>query len=86
MDDNIRLTWIPGSNVTTLRYTYKDRGRIQTEDIALTDADREAGEYKITGLNSNRSYTFSLLNGEKVRGSKTVKTAKGLPSADYIVN
>ena len=24
LDDNIRLTWIPGSNVTTLRYTYKD--------------------------------------------------------------
>lgn len=86
LDDNIRLTWIPGSNVTTLRYTYKDsEGEIQTEDIALTDADREAGEYKITGLNSNRSYTFSLLNGEKVRGSKTVKTAKGLPSADYTV-
>ncbi len=86
LDDNIRLTWIPGSNVTTLRYTYKDsEEEIQTEDIALTDADREAGEYKITGLNSNRSYTFSLLNGEKVRGSKTVKTAKGLPSADYIV-
>ena len=86
LDDNIRLTWIPGSNVTTLQYTYKDTGgEIQTEDIALTDEDRAAGEYKITGLNSNRSYTFNLLDGEKVRGSKTVKTAKGLPSADYTV-
>lgn len=86
LDDNIRLTWIPGSNVTTLQYSYKDsEGEIQTESISLTDADRAAGEYKVTGLNSNRTYKFDLLDGEKVRGSKTVKTAKGMPNADYVV-
>lgn len=85
LDDNIRLTWIPGSQVTALKYTYKNEEGEQEEIITLSDEDRAAGEYRVTGLNTNRQYKFELLDGEKVRGALTVKTQKGLPTADYMV-
>lgn len=86
LDESIRLTWIPGSSATHIVMTVTIDDEPVVTTVQLTDADLQAAEYTFTGLKSNKTYKFEIYNGERLLGAKTVKTAKGLPNADLMVN
>lgn len=90
LDESIRLTWIAGSSVDKIVYTYNVKDEdgnetAQADTIYLSESDIAAGEYTITGLTPNKSYAFTLYYGDKVRGSAKAKTAKGVPSANVVI-
>ena len=84
LDESVRLTWIEGSHVTKLVASTTVDEEPEETTVMLTDADRAAAEYTFTGLRSNKTYTFSIYNGDILLGAKTVKTAKGMPAADLM--
>jgi len=86
LDESIRLTWIAGSRATHIVMTVTIDDEPVVTTVQLTDTDLQAAEYTFTGLKPNKTYKFEIYNGERQLGAKTVKTAKGLPDADLMIN
>lgn len=81
--DAIRVTWKPGMEVTHLIVTDSE-GNETRVDI---DADaKAAGEMTVTGLNPLTAYTFSIYNGEAMRGTCSASTTAAAPKGDYTYN
>ncbi len=82
-ENTIRLTWLAGAEVTHIEVTAA--GDETATTINLTDEEKAAGEYTVTGLSPLTAYTFVIYNGETKRGTLTVSTAASMPAADYKV-
>jgi hypothetical protein len=82
LENSVTLRWITKTGtVTHITYTTSENGQDVTETRTLTDAEIAAGVCTITGLKENKTYKFAIYNGEVLRGTKTVKTAKAMPWA-----
>lgn len=81
LEDRITLRWIAGSEVTHITYTTTANGEEITETRQLTEAEIAASSCTIKGLDQNKTYKFAIYNGDVLRGTKTVKTAKAMPWA-----
>lgn len=81
LEDRITLRWIAGSEVTHVTYTTTANGEEITETRQLTEAEIAASSCTIKGLDQNKTYKFAIYNGDVLRGTKTVKTAKAMPWA-----
>lgn len=81
LEDRITLRWIAGSEVTHVTYTTTANGEEITETRQLTEAEIAASSCTIKGLEQNKTYKFAIYNGDVLRGTKTVKTAKAMPWA-----
>lgn len=81
LEDMITLRWIAGSEVTHITYTTTANGEEITETRQLTEAEIAASSCTIKGLDQNKTYKFAIYNGDVLRGTKTVKTAKAMPWA-----
>lgn len=79
-EDNIRLTWTPGAEVTHLDVILE--GAV-INSITLTDEAKANGEYTVTGLNPSTTYTFIIYNGANKRGELSVNTTAAMPAANY---
>lgn len=76
----VLLTWPAGEAVTTIEVRKKiDDVETTLQTINLTAEQIAEGKCLVTDLQKESTYTFYILNGEKVRGKMVVKT---LP--DYI--
>ena len=81
LENRITLRWIAGSEVTHITYTTTANGEEITETRQLTEAEIAASSCTIKGLDQNKTYKFAIYNGDVLRGTKTVKTAKAMPWA-----
>lgn len=81
LEDKITLRWIAGSEVTHVTYTTTANGQDETKTYQLTEAEIAASSCTIKGLDQNKTYKFAIYNGDVLRGTKTVKTAKAMPWA-----
>lgn len=79
-EDRIRLSWIPGAEVTHIVYGINGENGARVD---LSETDKQAGEITITGLAASTSYTFIIYNGEVKRGSVTTTTTAAMPDGDY---
>lgn len=83
LDTSVRLTWIAGTHATHIVMTTNVDDEPVSDQINLTEEDLAKAEKTITGLTPNKSYTFAIYNGEILLGEVKLKTAKGMPSADF---
>lgn len=82
LEDRITLHWITKTGtVTHITYTTSENGEDVTKVRNLTEAEIAAGTCTIDGLTENKTYKFAIYNGDVLRGTKTVKTAKAMPWA-----
>lgn len=82
LEDRITLRWINKTGtVTHITYTTSVDGQDVTQTYQLSDAEIAAASCTITGLEQNKTYKFAIYNGDVLRGTKTVKTAKAMPWA-----
>ena len=82
LENSVTLRWITKTGtVTHITYTTTKDGKEETYRRDLTDDEIAAGVCTITGLEQNKTYKFAIYNGEVLRGTKTVKTAKAMPWA-----
>jgi hypothetical protein len=81
--DSCHVSWTAKSAVDTLTL-WKGTNEVQT--IMLTDAQKAAGQYTFTGLESNTTYTTYLRNGKAKRGSLTFTTPAAPPQSSIIYN
>ncbi|MEO8252842.1 MAG: DUF4957 domain-containing protein [Flavobacterium sp.] len=72
------LRWIPNSNVTQITL---NPGNITH---TITAQEKTNGVAKITGLSAETSYTATLKNGVKVRGTRDFKTGIDIGNATLI--
>ncbi|WP_281226223.1 DUF4957 domain-containing protein [Flavobacterium aquiphilum] len=63
------LRWVPNSNVTNITLTPGNINHV------ITAAEKTSGIATVTGLTGETTYNASLMNGTKLRGTKTFKTA-----------
>lgn len=66
---SVTLRWTPGLAVTAINIT---GGKEETYTLSADEIAN--GEATITGLTYDTKYTFSIVNGEKVRGKVSVTT------------
>lgn len=83
LDTSVRLTWIPGTHATHLVMTTTVDDEPVSDQINLTEEDLAKAEKAVTGLTPNKSYTFAIYNGDVLLGEVKLKTAKGMPKADF---
>ena len=81
-ENSIRVSWKSGAKVTNI--VVLQNGEEQ-QNITLTDEQKAAASYTVTGLKPTTTYTINILNGENKRGSLTATTAAAMPAADYKV-
>ena len=84
-EDHVKLTWIPGAEVTLLTVATADGTVVKEIDLTQYPDAIEKGEYDVTGLTASTSYTFVIYNGETKRGTLNVTTAAAMPAGDYKV-
>ena len=80
-EDQIHVSWDNTKAVTHILVTDVDGNVVQ--NITLTDDDKAAGEYDITGLAPSTTYIITINNGDAVRGTLTVATTAAMPAADF---
>lgn len=79
-ENSVRLTWDATKTVTNIIVKSGDE---EVQNIELSDADKAAGEYTVTGLNPTTTYSVVIMNGDAKRGTLTATTAAAMPGADY---
>lgn len=79
-DGVLHLSWIPGSEVTSIVVLANGE---QTAEYALSADQKAAGRYDVVGLAPTTTYTLQLMNGDVKRGSLNVTTPASMPAADY---
>ena len=84
-EDHVKLTWMPGAEVTLLTVATADGTVVKEIDLTQYPDAIEKGEYDVTGLTASTSYTFVIYNGETKRGTLNVTTAAAMPAGDYKV-
>ena len=80
-EDFIHVTWNSEKEATDILVTDADGNEVQT--ITLSQQDKEAGEYTISGLNPSTTYIVMINNGEAVRGTLNATTTAAMPAADF---
>lgn len=85
-EDHVKLTWMPGAEVTLLTVATADGTVVKEIDLTQYPDAIEKGEYDVTGLTASTSYTFVIYNGETKRGTLNVTTAAAMPAGDYKVD
>ena len=83
LDTSVRLTWIAGTHATHIVMTTTVDDEPVSDQINLTEEDLAKAEKTVTGLTPNKSYSFAIYNGETLLGEVKLKTAKGMPKADF---
>lgn len=81
--DQIRVTWDASKEVTHLIVSDADGNETR---IDLDAEAKTAGAYIVTGLQPLTSYTFTICNGEAVRGTCAASTTAAAPKGDYTYN
>ena len=64
----VTLRWVPGSDVTEIRFSPGDITH------TITEEEKENGVATVAGLTSETEYTATLYNGTRIRGVKTFTT------------
>lgn len=81
-EDYVNLSWTPGADVTHITYANaNDAENIQT--INLTDEEKAAGKYTLTGLQPTSTYTITIYKNDIKRGQLQITTPAAMPAADY---
>lgn len=81
-EDHVNLSWTPGADVTHITYANtNDAENIQT--INLTDEEKAAGKYTLTGLNPTSTYTITIYKNDVKRGQLQVTTPAAMPAANF---
>lgn len=71
----VLLTWPAGEEVTTIEVRKKiDDVETVLQTITLTAEQKALGQCLVEDLQKESTYTFYILNGDKVRGKQVVKT------------
>ena len=79
-EDHVNLSWTPGAVVTHITYVNaSDAENVQT--INLTDEEKAAGKYTLTGLNPTSTYTITIYKNDVKRGQLQVTTPAAPPAA-----
>lgn len=77
------LSWDSSLAVTHL--TISKDGEEGEQEIVLTDADKSAGSYKLTGLEAKTTYAVSIWNGDVQRGTLKFTTTEAYPDGYDVV-
>ena len=81
-EDHVNLSWTPGAEVTHITYANaSDAENIQT--IKLTDEEKAAGKYTLSGLQPTSTYIITIYNNDVKRGQLEITTPAAMPSANY---
>ena len=82
-EDFITVTWDASKTVTHLTVSdgTEEEGQ-EPRTIILTDEEKAAGKYTLTGLTPSTNYTFTIYYNDSKRGSVTASTAVAMPSGD----
>lgn len=81
-EDHVNLSWTPGADVTHITYANtSDAENIQT--IELTDEEKTAGKYTISGLQPTSTYIITIYRNDVKRGQLQITTPAAMPSANY---
>ena len=81
-EDHVNLSWTPGADVTHITYANtSDAENIQT--IELTDEEKAAGKYTISGLQPTSTYIITIYRNDVKRGQLQITTPAAMPSANY---
>lgn len=82
-EDFITVTWDASKTVTHLTVSdgTEEEGQ-EPRTIILTDEEKAAGKYTLTGLKPSTNYTFTIYYNDSKRGSVTASTAAAMPSGD----
>ena len=82
-EDFITVTWDASKAVTHLTVSdgTEEEGQ-EPRTIKLTDEEKAAGKYTITGLKPSTNYTITIYYNDSKRGSVTASTAAEMPSGD----
>lgn len=81
-EDHVNLSWTPGAEVTHITYANaNDVENIQT--INLTDEQKAAGKYTLSGLQPTSTYTITIYKNDVKRGQLQVTTPAAMPAANF---
>lgn len=81
-EDHVNLSWTPGAEVTHITYANaNDVENIQT--INLTDEEKAAGKYTLSGLQPTSTYTITIYKNDVKRGQLQVTTPAAMPAANF---
>lgn len=81
-EDHVNLSWTPGAEVTHITYANaNDVENIQT--INLTDEEKTAGKYTLSGLQPTSTYTITIYKNDVKRGQLQVTTPAAMPAANF---
>ena len=81
-EDHVNLSWTPGAEVTHITYANaNDAENIQT--INLTEEEKAAGKYTLTGLQPTSTYTITIYKNDVKRGQLQITTPAAMPAANY---
>ena len=81
-EDHVNLSWTPGAEVTHITYANaNDVENIQT--INLTDEEKVAGKYTLSGLQPTSTYTITIYKNDVKRGQLQVTTPAAMPAANF---
>ena len=81
-EDHVNLSWTPGADVTHITYANtSDAENIQT--IELTDEEKAAGKYTISGLQPTSTYIITIYRNDVKRGQLQITTPAAMPSANF---
>ena len=81
-EDHVNLSWTPGAEVTHITYANaNDVENIQT--INLTDEQKAAGKYTLSGLQPTSTYTITIYKNDVKRGQLRVTTPAAMPAANF---
>lgn len=81
-EDHVNLSWTPGAEVTYITYANaNDVENIQT--INLTDEQKAAGKYTLSGLQPTSTYTITIYKNDVKRGQLQVTTPAAMPAANF---
>lgn len=72
------VKWDASKEVT--RLSYVPSGETDTTFVALSDEEKAAGAYTLTGLRANKTYIVGIWNGDVQRGSTKFTTMADRPS------
>lgn len=82
-EDFITVSWNANKEVTHLTISDgKEEEGQEPRTITLSDDDKAAGRYTITGLTPSTSYTIAIYYNEAKRGTITASTAAAMPAGD----